>query len=182
MERDDSGKIPGLYQRRKLILQEAGTHCFLQWAPASSFLRLYGFVMTSLGNDKRCTGDRIGNDLTVQSVDFFDQTGCDDLKRSTLSLQPSLIHGKNIVCIPGRKVDIMKHHKDRGVSFFIQIREKIQDFHLISNIQIGGGFIQQENIGLLCESQSDPPAAALPEEPSFSDRRKAHPHSGLPVL
>ena len=49
----------------------------------------------------------------------------------------------------------MKHHKDRGVSFFIQIREKIQDFHLISNIQIGGGFIQQENIGLLCESQSD---------------------------
>ena len=51
--------------------------------------------------------------------------------------------------------------RDLSVSFFIQIREKIQDFHLISNIQIGGGFIQQENIGLLCESQSDPDPLSL---------------------
>ena len=62
------GRFRPLSERKARKILQAGTHYFLQWAPASG-LSLYGFVMTSSGMTKRCTGDRIRNDPeAVQSV------------------------------------------------------------------------------------------------------------------
>lgn len=71
------------------------------------------------------------------------------------------MHGKNIVSVPGRKINIMENHNDSSTPFSVQLCEKIQNFYLVGNIQKGSGFVQQQNIRLLCQGQCNPHPLAL---------------------
>ncbi|MNE63591.1 hypothetical protein D3C80_1589480 [compost metagenome] len=44
----------------------------------------------------------------------------------------------------------------------VEVRQKIQHFHLMADVEEGGGFVEQQYLGLLGERHGDPYALPLP--------------------
>ncbi|MNR38265.1 hypothetical protein D3C85_1563530 [compost metagenome] len=59
------------------------------------------------------------------------------------------------------EIEIMQNHHNRALFTFIQFEQQIQNIHLVSHIQISGGFIQQDRLRPLRERHRDPRPLAL---------------------
>ncbi|MNE82686.1 hypothetical protein D3C80_1794300 [compost metagenome] len=55
----------------------------------------------------------------------------------------------------------MQNHDDCGSALLVEICEQIQNFNLVTDVEKGCRFIQQENIGLLRQCHRNPYALAL---------------------
>ena len=71
----------------------------------------------------------------------------------------------------------MQHHHNGHAFAFVQVAEQVEYVELIGDIQIGGRFVEQEDVGFLCQRKGDPCTLALPSgnlvERSVGDARQA---------
>src|SRR5690606_39719382 len=66
-----------------------------------------------------------------------------------------------VVGIPGGEIEVVQHHDDGGAAVAVEIGEQVEDLDLVADVQEGGRFVQQEDVGLLRQSHGDPDALAL---------------------
>ncbi|RPK68499.1 hypothetical protein EES43_01455 [Streptomyces sp. ADI96-02] len=84
------------------------------------------------------------------------------LGRGARRVQPSVGEGDEVVRVPGGEVEVVQHHHDRGAARAVEVGQQVEDFDLVAGVQEGGGFVQQQQIGLLGQGHGDPHPLALP--------------------
>ncbi len=55
----------------------------------------------------------------------------------------------------------MEHDRHRGAAAAVEVRDEVQDLNLMCEVQVGGGLVQQQNIGFLRQGHGNPDALAL---------------------
>ena len=55
----------------------------------------------------------------------------------------------------------MQHHHQGDPPGTLQLAQDVQDLHLAGDVQVGGGLVQQQHLGLLGQGQGDPHALSL---------------------
>ena len=74
----------------------------------------------------------------------------------------SALHGDDVVRVPGGEVEVVQHDRHGGAALPVEVRDEVQDLHLVGEVQVGGGLIQQQHFGFLGQGHRDPDALALP--------------------
>ena len=75
---------------------------------------------------------------------------------------PSALHGDDVVRVPRGEVEVVQHDRHGGAALAVEVRDEVQDFHLVGEVQVGGGLIQQQHFGFLGQGHRDPHALPLP--------------------
>src|SRR5690606_38977138 len=76
--------------------------------------------------------------------------------------QTAGFHGNDVIGITAGQSEVMQHHDDGAAKTAHQIGQQIEHFHLMVDVEEGGGLIQQQDIGLLGQRHGDPDALPLP--------------------
>ena len=71
-------------------------------------------------------------------------------------------HGDEVVAVAGGLVEVVEHQHDRAPVALVQVDEQVEDLDLVGEVEVGGGFVEQHQVGALRERHRDPHTLALP--------------------
>ena len=91
------------------------------------------------------------------------------LFRAAQGVDRPIRHGDQAIGVAGGEIEIVQHHDDGGPLHAVEVGQKIQHLDLVADVEKGGGFVEQQDIGLLRQRHGDPDALALPAG-QFVDR------------
>jgi hypothetical protein len=61
-----------------------------------------------------------------------------------------------MVRIAGSQVEVVQDDGHGGAAVPVQVRHQVQDLHLMRQVKVRGGFIQQQDVRFLCQGHGDP--------------------------
>ena len=99
----------------------------------------------------------------------------------------ALLHHHHQVAVPGGQVEVVQHHHDGAAALPVQPRHQVEHLDLVGEVQEGGGFVQQDQVGVLSQRHRDPgplplPAGELVEGPVTQVPGVGHAQRGLDDL
>src|SRR5699024_3128481 len=110
----------------------------------------------------RGAGDGIGGDVGVQGEHLVGHLLGDDLGRGALGVDLAAVHGDQVIGVAGGEVEVVQHDAHGDAALPVQVAHHVEDLELVGDVEIGGGFVQQQHLRLLGERHRDPHPLALP--------------------
>ena len=95
---------------------------------------------------------RVGIDAGFGAIDLTDIVGGNNFSRRAIGIYPAVVYQDEPVAVLCCQVKVMERRQDREVIVSAQLLDEVEDFPLPTDVQIGGGFIEQDSAGLLGEN------------------------------
>ncbi len=103
----------------------------------------------------------VRNHSGFQTENVQDQFFCHHDGRRSFGHDAPAFHGDHMVGVACSKVEVVEHDRHGGSAAAVEVRDQVQDFHLVCQVQVRGGLVQQQDFGFLREGHGDPDALAL---------------------
>ena len=134
-------------------------------------------------------GHRIGGDDGRQSEDLLDEVLSEDPTRGAGDADPAVVHDDHVLGAARGLVEVVQDRYDRA-PVGVEASAQLEDVDLVSQVEEGGGLVQEDRLGALGQGQGDPYALALSaaELVDGAGGQLGDPHhlhgllDGLPVL
>src|SRR5215218_6953108 len=114
------------------------------------------------GYAQRPPGDGVLDDAHVDVEHLADERLGDDLRRRAGGDDRSPAERDDLVGVACGLVEVVQDHEDRASVAGVELGDQLQDGELVGEVEIGGGLVEQQQVGLLGERHRDPCALALP--------------------
>ena len=97
----------------------------------------------------------IVDNMCIDTVDSAEVLLVDDLVGSTDGEDGPLVHHDDVIGVLGGDVDVVADHDDEDLLVDGEVLEHLGDVELVPDVQVGGGLVQQQDLGLLHESPGE---------------------------
>ena len=109
-----------------------------------------------IGTIERRAGDRVGHHAALQAEHGPDCLLGDDLVRGAHGVDPALAHGDDVVGVPGGEPEVVQDHDQRRAALPVQVAQQVQDGHLVGEVEVGRGLVEEQQVGALREREGEP--------------------------
>ena len=138
------------------------------WRPSAlsrRYARTYGTAIwrqrtATSRHDHRTAGLRIGHYPAVQVEHLAQRRLGHHLIGRALGRDAAVAHHDDAAGVAERQVQVVQHD-DQGPAGRVQAGAEVQQVQLVADVQESGGFVQQQDAGVLRQHQRQPDALAL---------------------
>lgn len=102
------------------------------------------------------SGTRAVDPLGDEAEQSLTQPGVDDVEWCPVGDDPAVSQSQQPVGVLASLVEVVQNHHDGQLARPLQVREQFHQFRLVSHVQVGGGFVQQDDARLLGQDHRDP--------------------------
>ena len=105
-----------------------------------------------------------GSEMTFASRPNTSRTSSSVITSSDVPFATmALLHRNQVIRIARRQVQLVQHDHDGAPGLLVNVDQQVQHLHLVGEVQVGRGFVQQQQAGVLGERHRDPrPLAFAP--------------------
>ena len=108
---------------------------------------------------------RVRDDPAVHAEDLPHALAGDHVGGCTRRRDLAVAHRDEVVGIARREVELVQDHHDRGAVGGVELTEQVEHLDLVGDVEVGRGFVEQQQVGLLGEGHRDPdPLPLSPRE------------------
>lgn len=112
--------------------------------------------------NERGAGNWIRNHPGLQAKNVAHQVLGDHFNRWPLGDDRPGLHGDDVVGVTRCQVEVMQHDGHGGPPAAVEVGHQVQHLHLVCQVKVGGGFVKEQDLGLLRKGHGDPHPLALP--------------------
>jgi len=118
--------------------------------------------------------DVVGDDPASESEHIVHEGLGDHVVRRAGGDEGAGAHRDEVVAVAGGLVEVVEHEHDGALVALVEVDEQVEDVDLVGEVEVGGGLVEQHEVGALGECHGDPDALALPAgefvDGSFGER------------
>ncbi|SMB91736.1 hypothetical protein SAMN00790413_01268 [Deinococcus hopiensis KR-140] len=121
----------------------------------------------------------IGEQVCPQTEHVAQEFRRHQLGRVSLGVHAPIRHGHQFVAVAHSLVEVVQDHHHRLALLAVQALNEVQHLQLVAEVQVRGGFVQQQHRCVLRQAHGDPGPLPLSAAQGFQRPRREGGHAGL---